>query len=388
MNKNTLILSCFVAVLASVTTAVMLDKLQISSFLNAAVNSVQESRHVALVGTTLSDAEYVKGLTPEEKLNIRVYEQTSRSVVNINTQSRQEFFFREAIAQGEGSGSVLDHEGHILTNFHVISGANAVQVVLFNGNAYTATLVGADPANDCAVLKIKAPKDELYPVTFGNSERLRVGQKVYAIGNPFGLELTLSTGIVSSLNRSLPSQSKIRTIKQVIQIDAAINPGNSGGPLLDSHGEVIGMNVAIASRSGDSAGVGFAIPVNTLARVIPQLIRHGKVLRPNLGVEQVMPTEEGLLITKVQPGGPAAKAGLSSPKMANQKRRQGNYIYEYQTMDKATAEIITAVNGETVKTADDLLTLIESLSPGETVHVSVLRDGKTRKVAVILGESE
>ncbi|MDO4550119.1 MAG: trypsin-like peptidase domain-containing protein [Planctomycetia bacterium] len=387
MNKSTLIFCCFTAVAASLVTSIFLERLHFDTFLGASQNA-RRSTPVHLAHTKIDNAAYLKGFTPEEQLNIQVYDQTSRSVVYINTESRREFFFREAVAQGEGSGSILDKDGHILTNFHVVNGANAVQVTLFNGNSYSATLVGADVANDCAILKINAPEDELFPVCFGDSSRLKVGQKVYAIGNPFGLELTLSTGIVSSLNRSLPSQARFRMIRQVIQIDASINPGNSGGPLLDSHGEVIGMNVAIASRSGDSAGVGFAIPANTLTRIIPQLIQHGKVLRPNLGIEQVTHTDSGLLITRLQPGGPAEKAGLSSPKVVTKKRQQGPYVYEYQTLDRATADFIVGINGQDVKTVDDLLTIIETLSPGDTVQLVIMRNKKTFNVPIILGESE
>ena len=343
----------------------------------------------SLARTAVTDENYIAGLTPEEKANIRLYEHASRSVVNIDTRSRQNgFFMQEVIAQGQGSGSVLDKNGHILTNFHVINGATQVDVTLFNGNSYSAQLIGVDPNNDMAVLKIKAPEDELFPVTFGDSARLKVGQRVYAIGNPFGLELTLSTGIISSLNRSLPSQSQNRMIKQVIQIDAAINPGNSGGPLLDSYGEVIGMNTAIASRSGDSAGVGFAIPVNTITRLLPQLIQNGKVVRPNLGIEQVMKTDSGLLITRVQAGGPAEKAGLNSPRVITKQRRQGAYIYEYRTLDKASAQIIIGINDEKVETPDDLLTVVESFKPGDTVNLVILQDGKKFRVPIVLEQGE
>ncbi len=429
MNKKTFFLCFFVAIIASVMTCVFQERIQLDGVLGAAppgsvvappgrptpavekpapsvVKPAPPARPTPPVNvappsppakpplapglqlSAITDEDYAKGFTPEERLNIQVYEYTSRSVANINTQSRREFFMREVVAQGEGSGFVIDREGHVLTNFHVISGATAVQVTLHNGNSYTAKVVGTDPANDCAVLKITAPREELFPVRFGDSARLRVGQKVYAIGNPFGLELTLSTGIVSSLNRSLPSQNRTRTIKQVIQIDAAINPGNSGGPLLDSHGELIGMNVAIASRSGESAGVGFAIPVNTLKRVIPQLLQHGRVLRPNLGVEQVMPTDSGLLITRVQPGGPAAQAGLSSPKVVKKQQRQGAFTYEFETLDKSTAEFITAINGQEVKTPDDLLTVVESLAPGTRIQLTIMRNEKKFNVAITLGESE
>lgn len=342
----------------------------------------------ALAQTRVVDLEYHKGLTEEEKRNILLYENASKSVVNIDTQSRVNTFFMERVAQGMGSGSVLDKQGHILTNFHVIAQATDVQVTLFNGNSYGAKLIGADPNNDMAVLKINAPEEELFPITLGNSERLRVGQKVYAIGCPFGLEQTLSTGIISSLNRSLPSQNKARTIKQIIQIDAAINPGNSGGPLLDSYGEVIGMNTAIATHSGDSAGVGFAIPVNTISRLLPQLIQYGKVSRPNLGIEQVMKTDGGLLITRVQEGGPAERAGLNSPRVITKEKRQGPFRYEYRTMDKTSAQIIIGINEHEVETADDLLSVVESFKPGDTVNLVILQDGKKYRVPVILGKDE
>lgn len=342
---------------------------------------------LALSGVT--DQAYLDGLSAEEKTNIRIYEDSSKSVVNIDTRSRaNNFFMQEVIAQGQGSGSVIDKNGHILTNFHVIANAAQVQVTLFNGNSYEASLVGVDPNNDMAVLKIKAPEDELFPITFGNSARLKVGQKVYAIGNPFGLELTLSTGVISSLNRSLPSQSENRTIKQVIQIDCSINPGNSGGPLLDTYGEFIGMNTAIASRSGESAGVGFAVPVNTITRILPQLIQKGKVIRPNLGIEQVMKTDSGLLITRVQEGGPAEKAGLSSPKVITKQRRQGAYIYEYRSLDKASAQIIVGINETAIQTPDELLTIVESFKPGDTVNLVILQDGRKLQVPIILGEGE
>ncbi|MDO4569981.1 MAG: trypsin-like peptidase domain-containing protein [Planctomycetia bacterium] len=336
-----------------------------------------------------TDENYLAGLTTEEKINIRIYEEASKGVVNITTQSRREnFFYRETIAQGEGSGFVIDKNGHIATNFHVIASATEIQVTLFSGNSYSAQLVGADPANDTAIIRVKAPEDELFPVRFGDSSRLKVGQKVYAIGNPFGLELTLSTGVISSLNRSLPSQNQARTIKQVVQIDAAINPGNSGGPLLDSYGELIGMNTAIASRSGDSAGVGFAIPVNTITRIIPQLIEHGRVIRPNLGIEQVMKTEFGLLITRVQPGGPAAAAGLAGPQIVTKQKRQGPYLYEYQAMDRQSAQFIVGINKQPVATPDDLLSVVESFRPGDTVTLLIEQAGRRRSVEVVLGQGE
>lgn len=368
----------FIVFATVLTTIFCLD------FLNRSTPFFPES----LAQSAVTDEAYIAGLSDEEKANIRLYENASRSVVNIDTRSREHsFFMQEMISSGQGSGSVIDKNGHILTNCHVIANAIQVQVTLFNGNSYEADVVGVDPTNDTAVLKINAPEEELFPVTFGDSSRLKVGQKVYAIGNPFGLDLTLTTGVISSLNRSLDSQLvENRTIKQVIQIDAAINPGNSGGPLLDSYGELIGMNTAIASRSGDSAGVGFAVPVNTISRVVPQLIQKGRVTRPNLGIEQVMPTEEGLLITRVQPGGPAEKAGLNSPRVITKQRRQGAYIYKYRTLDRASAQIIVGINETKVVTPDDLLTVVESFEPGDTVNLVILQDGQKFRVPILLGE--
>jgi S1-C subfamily serine protease len=224
-------------------------------------------------------------------------------------------------------------------------------------------------------------------VVFGDSTRLRVGQKVYAIGNPFGLERTLTTGIISSLNRTLPTRNH-RTIKSIIQIDAAINPGNSGGPLLDSHGRLIGMNTAIASATGQSAGVGFAIPVGNIARVVPQLIERGRVIRPDAGITRVMQTEKGLLIATLTPGGPAEKAGLQGFKVVKQRRRQGPFSYETQSIDRSAADLIVAVDGQKVVTADDFLGIVEAKQPGQDVIVSVIRGGQEVRVPVRLAAGE
>ena len=241
-----------------------------------------------------------------------VYENVNRSVVNINTKSvrNDNFFSVDISSEGAGSGSVLDTRGHVLTNYHVVDGAKEIQVTLFDGKNYDATVVGKDELNDVAVLKIEAPPASLMPVVLGDSAHLKVGQRVYAIGNPFGLERTLTTGIISSLNRTLPTRSK-REIRSIIQIDAAINPGNSGGPLLDSRGRLIGMNTAIASSTGQSAGVGFAVPVGSIARVVPQLIERGRVIRPDAGISRVLQTEKGLVIATMIPKGPAEQAGLA-----------------------------------------------------------------------------
>ncbi len=329
-------------------------------------------------------------LTPEERDNVAVYDNVNRSVVSIATKGSRGGYsgLLEMPWKGEGSGSVITRAGHILTNFHVVDGADQITVVLFDGKDYPARLVGRDPVNDVAVVKIDAPPDVLYPVRFGDSSRLRVGQKVFAIGNPFGMERTLSTGIVSSINREMPSRDERRTVKQVIQIDAAINPGNSGGPLLDSHGRVIGMTWAIASKTGESAGVGFAIPINTIARVVPQLLKNGRVSRPDVGIVKVYPTEYGLTIAVMDPGGPAQQAGLQGYKITTQRRRQGPFVYEYKTVDRSAADTIIAVDGQSTKTPDDFLTAIETKPPGAEVAITVIRHGQQVNVPVRLGEAQ
>lgn len=327
--------------------------------------------------------------TVEEQVNINVYESVNRSVVNINTKSSRtdSFFFFDSPAEGGGSGSVIDTRGHILTNFHVIDGAQEIQVALFDGKSYDGRLVGKDESNDMAILKIDAPAESLKPVVFGDSTHLRVGQRVFAIGNPFGLERTLTTGIISSLNRTLPARNH-RTIKSIIQIDAAINPGNSGGPLLDSHGRLIGMNTAIASPTGQSAGVGFAIPVDNIARIVPQLIERGRVIRPDAGITRVLQTEQGLLIATMTPGGPAEKAGLQGFRIVKTRKRQGPFTYESQTIDRNTADLIVAVDGEKILTANDFLSLVEAKQPGQDVVLTVIRGGREMKVTLRLAAGE
>jgi len=331
-----------------------------------------------------------ESLTPDEQVNIYVYQQTNRSVVNINTKgvSGDRFLMFEVIAEGQGSGVVIDQTGNIVTNFHVIDGAREIHVTLFDGKTYDARLVGADPETDVAVLKIDAPPESLFPVAFGSSTNLLVGQRVFAIGNPFGLERTLSTGIISSLDRSIPSKRGRRSMKSIIQIDAAINPGNSGGPLLDSHARMIGMNVAIASATGESVGVGFAIPINTIARVVPLLVQNGRVRRPESGIAKVYQTERGLLIAALIPGGPAERAGLQGPRIVKEQKRQGPFVYERTTVDRAAADMIVAVDGQPIKNADDFLNAVESKQPGEQVVVTVVRAGSPKQIPLRLDVSQ
>ncbi|MBN1395831.1 MAG: trypsin-like peptidase domain-containing protein [Pirellulales bacterium] len=325
-------------------------------------------------------------LTPDERINVFVYQQMNRSVVNINTRglSGDKFLMFEIVAEGEGSGTVIDREGHVLTNYHVVEGAREIRVTLYDGKTYEARLIGGDPDTDVAVLKIDAPADSLFPVVFGSSTDLLVGQRVFAIGNPFGLERTLAIGIISSLNRSLPGRHGRRSLRSIIQIDAAINPGNSGGPLLDSRAKMIGMNTAIASKTGESAGVAFAIPVNTIARVVPQLIQHGRVRRPDSGIARVFQTDHGLLILTLVPGGPAERAGLQGPRIETRQRRQGPFITEQKTVNLAAADMIVAVDGRPTKTADEFLEAVEAKQPGEQVVITVIRNGRQLNVSLQL----
>ncbi|MFO0819675.1 MAG: trypsin-like peptidase domain-containing protein [Pirellulales bacterium] len=326
--------------------------------------------------------------TAEERVYIEVYERVNRSVVNITTKAvKTELFFAETPVEGAGSGSVIDQQGHVLTNYHVVEGAQTIRVTLYNGETYDAKLVGQDPMNDIAVLRVAAPVEEFFPVRFGDSSRLRVGQRVIAIGNPFGLERTMTLGIVSSLNRSLPTRAG-RSLKSIIQIDAALNRGNSGGPLLDSRGRLIGMNTAIASSTGENTGVGFAIPVNTLARVVPQLIQNGRVIRPDIGITRVLETERGLVVVTLTPGGPAERAGVQGFRVVKTQKRRGPFVYEEQRLDRSQADLIVAIDGKKVRSADDLLSVVEMKRPGESVELGIVRQGQEGLVAIVLGAGE
>ncbi|HXG11611.1 MAG TPA: trypsin-like peptidase domain-containing protein [Gemmataceae bacterium] len=320
-------------------------------------------------------------VSPEELVNIRTYRQVNRSVVNITTRGAalDDFLLLITPREGSGSGSVLDQQGHILTNFHVVEDARQIVVTLFDGSTHEARLVGADPNNDLAVLQIDAPADKLFPITWGDSGRLLVGMRVFAIGNPFGLERTLTTGIVSSLNRSLRSDNG-RLIRGVIQTDAAINPGNSGGPLLNRRGEVVGITTAIVSRAGQSSGIGLAIPSSTARRVVADLIRYGRVIRPDCGIFSVYELERGLLIARLVPGGPAQRAGLRGPEEVLVRR--GGVVY--RRLDRSKADLIVAVDGKPARSFDDLLSYVESKKPGDLITLTVVREGERLDIPVTL----
>jgi S1-C subfamily serine protease len=321
-------------------------------------------------------------LTPEERRNIAVYENCYRSVVHISTQAVQidRFFRTTTQEEGSGSGSIMDSTGHILTNFHVIDGADRLTVTLYNGKQYPAELVGQDPPNDMAILKIDAPEETLIPLQMGRSTGLRVGQRVYAIGSPFGLDRSMTVGVVSSLGRSVPSHNH-RVLKGMIQVDAALNRGNSGGPLLDSRGLLIGMNTAIATATGENTGVGFAIPADTIRRVAAALIRDGRVVRPSLGIAAYIQSPDGLVVGQLVPGGPAEQAGLRGVRVI----RRRTYFGEQRQVDIDYADVILAVEGKPVKSMDDLMSVIETMQPGQQARLTVRREGAAVPVLVTLG---
>lgn len=329
--------------------------------------------------------------TPEEAINIAVYENSNRSVVNIQTEyAGFDQFFRPVSGEGSGSGWIYDELGHIVTNYHVIEESDRIRVTLFDGESVDAKVVGVDPQNDIAVLKVNVSAESLKPLTLGDSGSLRVGQKALAIGNPFGLERTLTVGIISSLNRTLESKSsKGRMIKSVIQIDAALNQGNSGGPLFDSSGDMIGMNTAIASvnqLTAQNSGVGFAVPANTIRRVVPELLKFGRVIRSTAGIYNVTKTRLGLMIVLVEPNGPAERAGLVGA-FSVVLRRSGGTVYVAGIRQNETpGDIIKAVNGVPVDSWDMLLDEIEKHPPGDQVSFTIIRGRRELNVSVELIE--
>ena len=336
----------------------------------------------------LTEAEAAPAYDAEEQNNIAVYKRVLPSVVNItSTALVYNFFFQEVPQQGQGSGFILDKNGHILTNFHVIEGANrGISVQLSNKRRYPAKVVGSDKVHDLALLQIDAP--DLQPVTLADSSGLNVGQKVYAIGNPFGLNGTMTRGIISSI-RSIHNQDGA-PIEDAIQTDAAINPGNSGGPLLNSHGEVIGINTLIASNGAEqSSGIGFAIPINTAKAVLSDLARYGQVKRPSLGVstfaigpdlaEQMgLPADYGLLIQKVIPGGAAERAGL---------RGGREQAYVGNTAILLGGDLIVAINGQQVADQQDVSIIMDKLHAGDVVSVTIVRDRRQMTFKLQLSEA-
>lgn len=334
--------------------------------------------------TLLPDSVYAE-MDARDQVLINLYDRVSPSVVHIiSRQQNINPFFGRYSSEGTGSGFFIDTEGHILTNYHVIANASEVDVILANGDSVLASLVGADRENDLTVLRIDIAPEMIVPLEYGSSSEIRVGQTVVAIGNPFGLDRTLTTGIVSALGRRLQTQQGA-LVGQAIQTDAAINPGNSGGPLLDMRGRVIGINTAINSPTGASVGIGFAVPVDVIKRVVPELIANGRYAHPDIGLQvaelgtEVTPGSDsvsrGLLIVDVESGGPADQAGLQAAQVS---ARRGRYVF-------SGGDIIVAINGQPMYSRDDMLIYLEDhFRPGDVITVTIVRNRQTQDVSLTL----
>ena len=348
----------------------------------------QPSKVEALPRNASSDAQRDAALTDEEAIHVRVYRQVSPAVANILTKATEYDFFMDPVPiEGAGSGFVIDSRGYILTNFHVVQEAQSIEVVLGDQSKYVAKFIGADQRNDIALIKIDPKEKKLVFLPLGDSSALQVGQKVLAIGNPFGFQSTLTTGIVSALGRTVQT-SQTTFIDEAIQTDAAINRGNSGGPLINSHGEVIGINSAIYTPSGTTAGIGFAIPINTAKSIANDLITDGRVHRAFLGVETLpvggwlgealdLPVQEGLLVEVATPRGPAAVAGIRGGDRLVQAGMRRIHI---------GGDVIVAIDGQKVAGQLDVNVVLNRKRPGDTVNVSVYRGGKKMDIPVKLGE--
>jgi S1-C subfamily serine protease len=374
LTARQILLIALISGLFAAATVAVVDRIQ---------NRFQSS-HAALTESAPAGITDPSVATDEQN-NIEVYKALSPGVVFIHSTSyaRDWLGFVEP-QEGSGSGSILDQQGNILTNYHVIEGSQKLSVSLGGQKDYPATIVGGDPDTDLAVIRLlEKPAGPLTVVPLGDSDKLVVGQKVLAIGNPFGLDRTLTTGVISGLQRPIRARNT-RLIEGAIQTDASINPGNSGGPLLDSHGRMIGINSQILSPSGSSAGVGFAVPVNIAKRVVPQLVGAGKVRRPKLGIStrdvstirnQVdLPVDEGVLIIQVARGSGAANAGLRG-------------LQQMENGDIELGDIILGIDNDKVSNSDDLFRVLDKHQIGETVQVQILRDGKRTSVPVRLMDS-
>src|SRR5438874_268694 len=330
------------------------------------------------------------GLTEDESINVRIYRQASPAVANILTKATEYDFFMDPVpVEGAGSGFIIDPRGYILTNYHVVEGAQSIEVVLGDQSRHAAKYIGADQRNDVALIKIDPKGKQLAALKLGDSNALQVGQKVLAIGNPFGFQSTLTTGVISALGRTVQT-SQTAFIDEAIQTDAAINRGNSGGPLIDTHGDVIGINTAIYTPSGTTAGIGFAIPINTAKNIANDLITSGRVHRAYLGVVTFglggglaealdLPVQEGLLVETVEKGGPADAAGIHGGDRLVQAGLQKFYI---------GGDVMVAIDGQKVANQFDLNVILNHHRPGETVNVTVYRGGKKMEVPLKLGERD
>jgi putative serine protease PepD len=340
------------------------------------------------LGGSNSTADRDAALTEDESINVRIYRQASPAVANILTKATEYDFFMDPVpVEGAGSGFVIDPRGYILTNYHVVEGAQSIEVVLGDQSRHPAKFIGADQRNDVALVKIDPKGKPLVALHLGDSGAIQVGQKVLAIGNPFGFQSTLTTGVISALGRTVQT-SQSTFIEEAIQTDAAINRGNSGGPLINSRGEVIGINSAIYTPSGTTAGIGFAIPINTAKSIANDLITDGRVHRAFLGVETIsivgglaealdLPVQEGLLVETVTKGGPAAAAGIHGGDRIAQAGMRRFYI---------GGDVIVGLDGQKVASQFDVNLVLNHHRPGDTINVSLYRGGKKMDIPVKLGE--
>jgi S1-C subfamily serine protease len=346
----------------------------------------------ATVGAVPDLAPAAEGqLTPDEELTVRLYEQAAPSVANIVTRTVEyDFFFNPVASEGAGSGFLIDDKGHILTNYHVVAGAQQIEVTLGDAripDRFEARLLGQDERNDVALLKIEPGAHRLAPLPLGDSSRVKVGQHVLAIGNPFGFQTTLTTGVVSAVGRTVQTGPQT-FVDEAIQTDAAINRGNSGGPLLNTRGEVIGINTLIISPSGAAAGIGFAIPVNTARRIAQDLLTEGRVRRAYLGVSGMplwpalaraleLPVSEGILLERVVEGSPAARAGLRG---GTRRARIG------LSQIIIGGDVLVAIDNQPVKSEFDLNLILNRKRPGDQITVTIYRGGRRQDVRVTLGD--
>jgi S1-C subfamily serine protease len=335
-------------------------------------------------------SERLEGLTDEESTNVRIYHQASPAVANVLTKATEyDFFMTPVPVEGAGSGFLIDPRGYILTNFHVVAGAQSIEVVLGDRSKYPAKFIGADERNDVALIKIDPKGKQLAYLQLGDSSKLQVGQRVLAIGNPFGFQSTLTTGVVSALGRTVQT-SETTLIDEAIQTDASINRGNSGGPLINTHGEVIGINSAIYTPTGTTAGIGFAIPINTAKLIANDLMTEGHVRRAYLGVQTIpvggwlaealdLPVQEGLLVEQATKGGPAATAGLHGGDRAAQAGIRRISI---------GGDVIVAIDGQKVGNQFDMNVILNRKRPGESITITVYRGAKKIDIPVKLGERD
>ncbi len=379
-NRGLLVMVLLVGVFLGATAVVLVSRPP-----GVELAAAQDLPTAAPTPTVLPDTVFAE-LDARDQVMINLYDRINPSVVHIaSRQNVQNFFYGTVPQEGTGSGFLWDDQGHVVTNNHVVSGADQLDVLLSNGLNLPATVVGTDPYYDLAVVKIDLPANTASPLQLGDSNGLKVGQTVIAIGNPFGLDRTLTTGVISALGRRIETDAGT-AIGQAIQTDAAINPGNSGGPLLDVRGQVVGINTAINSPSGGSVGIGFAVPINIIKQVVPSLITDGHYTHPSLGVQVAeLGTEvstndnsvqRGLLIVQFGTGSAAEQAGLQAATITT---RRGRYVV-------TGGDIITAVGGREVATRNDLLLALEEhYRPGDTVDITFVRDGQAQTQRVTLG---